>query len=497
MSETARERGDTPAGRRTDAIATSQFLYGTLATPNVVTAVARRLRAAVGLGLLVDGERLPKETALAEQLGVTKFALREALGALRAEGLIVTRPGKQGGSFVRVDSDITGDVHAELRRLSTAELRDLGDWRRMLLAGAAALAAKRASSAVPARLRSLADEVSSSSTVQQARRACGRFYVELAAAAQSTRMVTAEFSMHEEYDRLLVLPLSDAEYRKRTGQELAVVADAVATRNEGAAHTAAARHVASTIGSLVQLRLAAISSGFAGHAGRPSPHRAGDAAGLAAEVGRVLALIIERLGLLAGVAEEAHGVGLDVARRDLSRATVAELVGTDIAIYGMGFIAEPMLAPEQRPWMDWWRRTPTGAEHDTRHVLDPARDDFYDYTLHEYFSYPRRDHAPWTEGPYVDHGGVDDYVLTVSQPVLSAGTFVGITAADVLVAELERHLAPWLLDLTRPHVLLNDDRRVVLSNSAGYIVGDLVPDGATQVIEEIGRFGWTVEIAET
>ena len=65
-----------------------------------VEAVVRRIGDAIELGLLADGEQLPGETELAVQLGVSTVTLREALMALRQQGLVVTRRGRGGGSFV-------------------------------------------------------------------------------------------------------------------------------------------------------------------------------------------------------------------------------------------------------------------------------------------------------------------------------------------------------------------------------------------------------------
>jgi DNA-binding FadR family transcriptional regulator len=60
------------------------MLLGHLHTEDAASAVTRRLRTAIGLGILTDGERLPKEPDLARQLGVTVFSLREALGTCAA-----------------------------------------------------------------------------------------------------------------------------------------------------------------------------------------------------------------------------------------------------------------------------------------------------------------------------------------------------------------------------------------------------------------------------
>ena len=67
--------------------------------------VARRLAKAIRLGLLLDGERLPAESHLAGQFGVSTVTLREALASLRQMGLVETRRGRRGGSFVRAPDD--------------------------------------------------------------------------------------------------------------------------------------------------------------------------------------------------------------------------------------------------------------------------------------------------------------------------------------------------------------------------------------------------------
>jgi DNA-binding FadR family transcriptional regulator len=51
-------------------------------------------------GVLVPGSVLPPEAELARHYGVSRGTVREALRTLSAQGLIVTRPGVGGGSFV-------------------------------------------------------------------------------------------------------------------------------------------------------------------------------------------------------------------------------------------------------------------------------------------------------------------------------------------------------------------------------------------------------------
>ncbi len=91
-------------------------------------AVVRRVGSAVALGLLADGEQLPTEADLATMLNVSTVTLREALAELRKLGLVETRRGRGGGSFVRARDDaLEGLAEARLAGLGTPDLRELGD----------------------------------------------------------------------------------------------------------------------------------------------------------------------------------------------------------------------------------------------------------------------------------------------------------------------------------------------------------------------------------
>ena len=63
--------------------------------------MVQRITEAIHLGLLADGEQLPVEVELARQFGVAPMTVREALAELRDQGLVETRRGRTGGSFVR------------------------------------------------------------------------------------------------------------------------------------------------------------------------------------------------------------------------------------------------------------------------------------------------------------------------------------------------------------------------------------------------------------
>lgn len=122
-------------------------------------------------------------------------------------------------------------------------------------------------------------------------------------------------------------------------------------------------------------------------------------------------------------------------------ALAADWRWSERAVDGVGVLAEDGVLPGHRYWIDWLRQTPVGSlEPDDHHITDPEREGFYDYASRDFMEYPRRNNQPWVEGPHVDHGGVDDYLLTVSVPITHSGRFLGVAAADLLVADLEQNV---------------------------------------------------------
>jgi GntR family transcriptional regulator, transcriptional repressor for pyruvate dehydrogenase complex len=62
--------------------------------------VTEQLKRSILQGQFKPGDRLPPERELAEQLQVSRVAIREAFRVLQNAGFIVTRPGALGGTFV-------------------------------------------------------------------------------------------------------------------------------------------------------------------------------------------------------------------------------------------------------------------------------------------------------------------------------------------------------------------------------------------------------------
>ncbi|MCZ0211829.1 GntR family transcriptional regulator, partial [Streptomyces sp. UMAF16] len=65
-----------------------------ISTSTVVNSVVEKLRAALKRGQWRQGEMLPGQRELAEQLGISRPSLREAVIVLETLGLVRSMPGK-------------------------------------------------------------------------------------------------------------------------------------------------------------------------------------------------------------------------------------------------------------------------------------------------------------------------------------------------------------------------------------------------------------------
>src|ERR1700742_3846143 len=78
----------------------AQSVFAPVPVRNAFEVTVERLAQSIRLGVLADGEQLPPERELADLLGVSRVTLREAIKALREGGLVESRRGRGGGTFV-------------------------------------------------------------------------------------------------------------------------------------------------------------------------------------------------------------------------------------------------------------------------------------------------------------------------------------------------------------------------------------------------------------
>ena len=224
--------------------------------------VVLRVSQAIQLGLLTDGEQLPPEAEFAGQLGVSAMTLREALAMLRQQGLVETRRGRAGGTFVRrPTAPRLGALRDRLRAMSIGELRDLTDEQSAVSGAAARLAATRASTVTVRRLLALAGQLADSATTGARVMADSRFHIEVAIASKSERLTALEVALQARLTEVLWLPAKADEESGRRVEPPApfpqdpVPLDSVALDQVTAAaeHTAIAAAIEAEDGSRARL----------------------------------------------------------------------------------------------------------------------------------------------------------------------------------------------------------------------------------------------------
>jgi DNA-binding FadR family transcriptional regulator len=245
-------------------------LISPLAAAGRADEVVQRVRQAIQLGLFVDGEQLPPETEFAAQLGVSAMTLREALATLRQQGLVETRRGRTGGTFVRRPAAPPVVLLRErLRGMTTSTLRDLIDEQFAVSGAAAKLAAARASGASVRRLHTLVHQLTGAASLGSRIRADSRFHIEVAIASQSERLTRLEVELQTQLGELLWLPPETAGTTPGSdglaaglldpaaaAAEHAAIAEAIAAEDGDRARLLAERHVEQTLQRLTAMRLA-------------------------------------------------------------------------------------------------------------------------------------------------------------------------------------------------------------------------------------------------
>lgn len=118
--------------------------------PPLAVEVVARLRESVASGRWAVGEKIPPETELVAELGVSRGTLREAVKALAHAGLFEVLRGD--GTYVRATSEISGTAQRVYREHADEDVLQV---RFALDTQAARLAAASATQGIVAELRDL------------------------------------------------------------------------------------------------------------------------------------------------------------------------------------------------------------------------------------------------------------------------------------------------------------------------------------------------------
>lgn len=202
-------------------------------------------------GRLANGEKLPPETTIMQEFGVSRTVVREALSHLQAAGLVQTRHGI--GTFVIGLGDaapfrIEPDLIATLR-----DVLELLELRIGIETEAAALAAQRRTAQDLAAMRSSLDAFASA--LEQDRDAVGpdfQFHLQIARATQNTHyaglMTTLGTTVipRARLSRPEVASEEHRHYLRRVNGEHESIFDAISSQDSDAARAAMRTHLANS-----------------------------------------------------------------------------------------------------------------------------------------------------------------------------------------------------------------------------------------------------------
>jgi GntR family transcriptional repressor for pyruvate dehydrogenase complex len=117
---------------------------------NLTREIAERIASEITGARLAPGARLPTEQEMVAAMGVSRTVVREAVAALRAEGLVITRQG--AGAFVAPDIERRPFRLALDGLASIAKVLEVMELRASVEVEAAGLAASRGSAAARRRV---------------------------------------------------------------------------------------------------------------------------------------------------------------------------------------------------------------------------------------------------------------------------------------------------------------------------------------------------------
>src|SRR5437764_7569827 len=128
---------------RVDGVADS--IFAPVAVARASSAISEQIRNAIISGRIKAGDRLSPERELAEQFGVSRVTVRDALRSLEAMGLIQVKVGARGGAFVTAPTGSkVAQTMSDMMVMSATTPEDIGEARRIVELGPVTPARARA-----------------------------------------------------------------------------------------------------------------------------------------------------------------------------------------------------------------------------------------------------------------------------------------------------------------------------------------------------------------
>lgn len=213
----------------------------------LVAVIAEELRQAVLSGAFQAGEKLPSEAQLTARFSVSRTVIREAIAALRSDGLVEARQG--AGVFVLERNQRPSLSLQVVDRERISVIIEMLELRAAVEIEAVALAAKRRSpaqdEAIHEAYRTIVNQARWGNSTTQADFA---FHLAIANATNNTRFEEFLTIMGQALVPRSALEPAGAEYgaaryMPRIDEEHRMIAEAISACDEGAARDAMRRHL--------------------------------------------------------------------------------------------------------------------------------------------------------------------------------------------------------------------------------------------------------------
>ena len=134
------------AARRSRVDGVADSIFAPVAVARASSAITEQIRSAILTGRLKAGDRLSPERELAEQFGVSRVTVRDALRSLEAMGLIEVKVGARGGAFVTAPTGSkVAQTMSDMMLMAATTPEDIVEARLIVELGTVTLACARAS----------------------------------------------------------------------------------------------------------------------------------------------------------------------------------------------------------------------------------------------------------------------------------------------------------------------------------------------------------------
>ena len=218
--------------------------------------VVDQIRRVIYLGRFLPGEKLPPERELAQQLGVSRTTVREAIRLLEGERLITVKRGATGGIIVTAPHVKSEEERRNIIAARERELKDIFEYRFAIECYAVRLAAAKRSKRdltylqkTVDRMEELAGKVDrGEASIAEYSAADTRFHIGIAAASGNARFERAI----EEIRAAMFLPVGAIFERLQDQVDIhhRPIFDAIASRDADAAEHNMREHIATAFDGL-------------------------------------------------------------------------------------------------------------------------------------------------------------------------------------------------------------------------------------------------------